>query len=244
MAEVADKYFNLGTNYRGRIIVDESSTNVTGNTSVIRIRVRVRKDAGGGFYGTDGDAREWSVTGIGGTGSSSASGDSSYDYRTTSGFDPGDEVTIADFNRTITHNANGSWTDTISVSISHNQNPPGNGSTTVSFTLTNFPEPSVSSLASSLITSTTARLSATPSNGNGTSSTMQFQYRKTGDTTWISAGTGSPRDLSGLTPSTAYQWRVIITNNNGNSATSATQTFTTLPAAQAFGVFYGRKVQA
>lgn len=241
LGEVADKYFNLGSSYRGRIVVDETSTSTSNNRSTIRIRVFVRKDAGSGYSASDPDARQWSVTGIGGTSPSSASGESSYNY---TGATP-QEDEIADFTRNVTHNDNGTWSDTISVSITHNNNPPGNGSTTVSFTLTNFPEPASGSFASSLITATTARLSAAvTTDGNGSSSTQEFQYRKTGDTTWISAGLGSPKDLTGLTPSTAYQWRVITENNNDNSSTSATQNFTTLPAAQAFGVFYGRKVGA
>lgn len=243
MATRVDSYFNLGSGYRGRILVTDSD-NVAGNYSAVRFRLYVRKDSGAGFWNAGGSARTWAVNSI--LGGSSASGNSSYDYRTSSGFPPGSEVLIADFTRNLPHNAAGQYSDAFSVAIAHGvDNPPGSGSTNPTLTLTNFPEPASGSFASSLITATTARLSATlTTNGNGSSSTQTFQYRKTGDATWISAGTGSPKDLSGLAPSTNYQWRVVTTNNNGNSSTGSTQNFTTLPAAQAFGVFYGRKVES
>jgi hypothetical protein len=226
MAVRIDNYFNLGTSYRGRIYVEDQATNVGANQSTVRYRISVIKDSGSGFWNSNGGTRSWSITGVQST--SDASGSSSYDYRTTSGVPVGGEVVLADYTRTITHNTNGSYVDAFTASISHADNPPGSGSNSPTVTLTDFPEPASGSFAATNIQYDSATISASvTTNGNGTSSTMRFYWRQSGVGGYTDAGTGTSKNLTGLLPSTAYQWYVVTTNNTGNSSSSAVQSFTT-----------------
>ena len=65
--------------------------------------------------------------------------------------------------------------------------------------------------------------------------TAKVQYRKTGDTTWIDSPTGAGGTpsiaVTGLLPSTQYDYRLIVTTTDGTWE-GATSTFTTLPAAK------------
>lgn len=125
----------------------------------------------------------------------------------------------------ITHNVNGSKSVACSAYMDAYY---GTGTASGTLVLTDFPEPASGSFASSSIKSTSAVLSATvTTNGNGTSSTQTFYYRVSGVGSYVSAGTGSPKTLTGLKPNTNYQWYVVTTNNTGNSSTGSTQTFKT-----------------
>lgn len=231
MATRIDSTFNLGTNYQGRFLVQDTSTNQSANQSTVRFRLYVRKTAGSGFFNGSSSARSWSVSGIAQTSPTSASGSSSYDYRPPA---VNEWVEIADFNRTITHDTNGSYSDSISRSISHVDNPPGSGSGSNTLSLTNFPEPTSTGFSSSNVSVVTATIGASGgSNGNGSSRTLEFFYRVKGESEWTSAGSGSAnstKDLTGLIPATDYQWYIKTTNNTGNSSNGAVQEFTTLPA--------------
>lgn len=220
--------FGLGTNYTGTVLVSEVATNVGANQSTVRVTVRVTKNSGSGYWNGSGSARSWSVTGVGATGS----GSSSYDYRTSSGVDPGEYVQLIEYDRTITHATNGSGSVTASCSISHVDNPPGSGSGSQGLTLTDFPQPASTSFASSNVSVVSATIAATVStHGNGTSSTQTFYLRVKNVGSYVSQGTGNSRSLTGLMPATTYQWYVVTTNNTGNtSGNQAVQEFTTLPA--------------
>lgn len=226
MATRVNSYFTLSSQYRGRILVTDSS-NQSANTSSVRFRVYVYKDSGTGYYNLNSGSRSWSVTGVSGT--SNASGSSTFDYR--NGSQTG-SWKIADYTRTISHNTDGSYYDSsFSTSISHVGTPPGSGSRTNSLSLTNYPPPSSTSLSSSNIGVTSATISASvSSNGNGTSTTLYFYYRLSGTSSWTYVGSGSPKNLTGLSAYTTYQWYVRATNNTGNSSNSSVQSFTTLPA--------------
>lgn len=220
--------FGLGANYTGIISVSEVSTNVSANQSTVRVTVQVRKNAGTGFWNSNGSARSWSVTGSG----LDNSGSSSYDYRTSSGVPVGGVVTIAQYDRIVTHNTNGTGFVNVNCSISHVDNPPGSGNGSQGLTLTDFPEPASGSFTSSNISVVSATLSAiVTTNGNGTSSTQRFFYReKAVGGSYTDAGTGSPKNLTNLKPATTYQWFCRTTNNTGNSSDGPVQEFTTLPA--------------
>jgi len=93
---------------------------------------------------------------------------------------------------------------------------------------------------SSAITSSTATIACdyTP-NVNASTCSAQLQYKKTTDPSWTNAGSAQTtggsseipisRNITGLTASTQYQVRLVITRttNNDTSLTSATASFTT-----------------
>lgn len=98
--------------------------------------------------------------------------------------------------------------------------------------------------ASSLITASSATISCDfLPNTNASTATAQMQYRAFGSGTWIDAGSASVQtgyttksasaNLTGLSGSTTYEFRLngTRTTNNGTTFTSSTQTFTTAAAA-------------
>lgn len=225
MATRVDQYFNLGTNYRGRILVEDTPVQ-SSNYSAVRFRVFVRKDSGTGFWNSNGGTRSWSVTGV--SGHADQSGSSSYDYRTTSGVPVGGEVQLADFTHNITHSTAGTYSDAFTVNISHADNPPGSGSVGPTVSLTDFPEPAAGSLSSTNVTFESATINAAVStHGNGSSTTLTFYYRKGASGGYTNLGSGTSKTITGLESSTLYQWYVTAVNNTGNSSTSAVQSFTT-----------------
>jgi len=85
--------------------------------------------------------------------------------------------------------------------------------------------------AGSLVKPTTARITASvSSHGHGTSSTYNIRYRLSGASTWTERGYGAATwDLTGLKPGKVYEMGSIAKNNNGdtNSWTTGTYTFKT-----------------
>jgi hypothetical protein len=65
--------------------------------------------------------------------------------------------------------------------------------------------------------------------------TAKIQYKKTGDATWLDSPTGAGGTptitVSGLLPSTSYDYRRVVTTSDG-TWTGSTSTATTLPAAK------------
>lgn len=227
--------FGLGSSYTGIVLVQEIATNQSANQSTVRVTVQVRKNAGSGYFNGNGSARSWSASGVGATGS----GSSSYDYR---GATPQTQ-TIGQFDRTITHNVNGTGSVTANASISHVDNPPGSGSGSQGLTLTTFSAPTSTGFSSSNVSVVTATIGASGgTNGNGSSRTLNFFYRVKGAGSWTSAGSGaanSSKNLTGLIPATTYQWYIQTVNNTGNSSNGATQEFTTLPAPSTSAALLG-----
>jgi hypothetical protein len=95
--------------------------------------------------------------------------------------------------------------------------------------------PTISSLIADTITPVSARLGADLSSfGHGTSANWEMFYRKQGSGTWISLGVQANVggynywNPTGLLPNSIYEYYSTCTNNNGDVATSSTQTFTTL----------------
>jgi len=84
---------------------------------------------------------------------------------------------------------------------------------------------------SSLVKVTTARITAgVSSHGHGTSSTYSIRYRLSGTSTWTTrAFGGATWDLTGLQPGKTYEMSSQAKNNNGdtNSFTTGTYTFKT-----------------
>jgi hypothetical protein len=103
--------------------------------------------------------------------------------------------------------------------------------------------PAASGPIATAITATEATLNGTI-NPNGTATTVHFDYRLVGGSTYastadevIAAGTVdtamTPVPLTGLTPGTAYEFHVVANNGIGGTVTTADQPFTTAPAAAA-----------
>ena len=80
-------------------------------------------------------------------------------------------------------------------------------------------------VSSSLITSTSAKISWSPVVG---ATKYQIQYRAVGAPTWLKKNaTTTSKTLTGLTPSTTYQYKVKTICAAGSSPFSITQTFST-----------------
>lgn len=220
-----------GSQFRLYVFVEESSTNVSANTSEVRYRLRM--------YRVSGTSRFWHLVGTNDasltiTGETDASTSSAtYDFN----LGVGSYQTLLDVTRTVDHATNG--TGSASASGYHDpENSPYLTATTkslVSLTLTNFPEPAAGSFSSSNIKYNKATISASVStNGNGTSTTLTFYKRKVGAGSWDNEGTGTSKALTGLSANTDYEWYVNATNNTGNTSNSATQSFTTQPSPAGF----------
>jgi hypothetical protein len=106
---------------------------------------------------------------------------------------------------------------------------------------TNAMAPTASTPTSSSVTSTTATIACNYfPNVLDSSCSAQLQYKKSSDSTWTNAGTANAtggysqvsesENITGLTASTQYDVRLVIsrTTNNDTSLTSATSSFTTL----------------
>ena len=93
----------------------------------------------------------------------------------------------------------------------------------------------ISATSNLLATSVTLNASITASQTSATNPTVKFQYRKQGDSTWIDSTTSTSLTpaigLSGLMPSTTYEYRLSVINTTGTWTSSVT-TFTTLPAGK------------
>lgn len=88
--------------------------------------------------------------------------------------------------------------------------------------------PTISSNASSAITTNSATLAgAVSSHGHGTSTTIRYYTRVSGVGSYVDRGTGATKALTGLSVNTTYQWYITATNNNGDVATGSVQTFKT-----------------
>lgn len=80
-------------------------------------------------------------------------------------------------------------------------------------------------VSSSMITSTSAKISWSAVAG---ATKYQIQYRPVGAPSWLKKNaTTTSKNLTGLTPSTTYQYKVKTICAAGNSPFSITQTFTT-----------------
>jgi hypothetical protein len=87
-----------------------------------------------------------------------------------------------------------------------------------------------SGLTASSVTSTGLGLSWSAPSSGGTASVYSIEYRVTGSTPWLLAGqTNGPRNftISGLQPTTSYDFTVSAANNIGSGPASATFTVTT-----------------
>ncbi|HEY8687848.1 MAG TPA: fibronectin type III domain-containing protein [Chitinophagaceae bacterium] len=101
----------------------------------------------------------------------------------------------------------------------------GTNYVTAQFTTTNTPCNAPTGLGFSAVTSNSATLNWDIVNGI----TYDLQYRISPSGSWtLLQNVSAPVTISGLTPSTPYDWQVISNcGTNGNSAYSVTQTFTT-----------------
>jgi hypothetical protein len=219
--------FGLGSNYTGIISVGGISQDNGGSygRTLVRTTVQVRKNAGSGYYNGAGGSRSWSTSGIGNSGSSA------YDYR---GATPQTQ-TLAEWDSWINHDVNGNMYIGVGCSISHADNPPGSGSGSQGYTAPRIAgAPTISSLTVDTIKPTTARLGGELSSvGHGTSASWTMYYRLQGTGSWTSAGAQGDAggynywNLTGLKPGKTYEYYATCANNNGDTATSGTQTFKT-----------------
>ena len=106
--------------------------------------------------------------------------------------------------------------------------------------------PSISSVIVDTIKPTTARLRGEiSSHGHGTSTTHEMFYKLTTSGGYTSAGQQGDAsgyndwNISGLKPGKAYHYFMRSVNNNGDTADSGVQTFTTQPVSSMISVMKG-----
>ena len=113
--------------YSGIIDIWEQWYDEEGNYSNVRVQVYCRRNSTAAYWGSDYNARKWSVGGPMGN-----SGQSAYDYRGSA------LQLLADYSWNIGHNPDGTGSVPWSCWIWHNNTPPGEGSTGGSIGLTSL----------------------------------------------------------------------------------------------------------
>ncbi|GHT01699.1 hypothetical protein AGMMS49525_03180 [Bacteroidia bacterium] len=132
---------------------------------------------------------------------------------------------------TVTATANSgytftNWTESgsqVSTSANYSFAVTANKTLTANFTANAVAPPTVTTLAATNITQTTATLNKSVSAGSETITSQGFKYKKTSASSWTTSTTGS---LTGLTAGTQYQFYVYATTASG-TINGTTLTFTT-----------------
>lgn len=224
-----DRQYSNGTYYThwyGRIVYTLDYQSTGPNTSHISLYLQTFSDSGSYSQSGTWDPRLYINGGqVAGSGLS----------RTISNT----PSTLTSWGGDLSHDVNGN----LSITIGQYINAPINEMTygAITWNLPRIPlAPTISSLTATSILTTTATINTSiSSNGHGTSTTVTNYYRIQGAGSWTSAGTGTSVNLTGLTPGKTYEYYVTAANNNGDTATSSTQTFKTLPVAGALPVLMG-----
>lgn len=219
MATYAQYSTGLANGHTLYLEISRNSSNNSLNWSKYSAKLRII-DSGGSYMIANANRN------MGLNGSTINSVNNTYDTRNDTVFDwQGDVQVNHDVNGNASFNCFANWSTTYT-----GVGTTGNGSISQTFTADRLPlAPTISSRTSSNITPVSATIASTiSSNGHGTSTTLTYYYRVNGVGSYINAGTGASRNLTGLTPNTTYQWYVVATNNNGDATTSSVLTFTTL----------------
>lgn len=194
------------SNYRLDLIVNQSSQNVSANTSTVSYTLNLVKTSGSGYWTND-NSLSYNVV-IDGT--TVASGTTSYDFRNAIP----KTITLASGTRTITHNADG--TKSISCSGYASDSANGLGSRTVSgsLALTTIPRASQPSLSSGSTASGNAVIIYTNRASNAFTHTLTYSF-----------GSYNGTIATGVTDSASWTIPVALMNAIPNS-TSGTGTIT------------------
>lgn len=213
---------NYGSKYEFKADATESSVSSTNNTSVVTVKIYVRRtdsSSNGAYnnYGTD-----WSVT-IDGT---KTTGNSTWDTRNTTAWQ-----LIGTASKTVTHNSDGS--KNISIAATHTGNSAsgssqmGNASGSGSIKLTDIPRYAtcIESLASKTSTSLTM-------NWSSDSIIDYLWYSINGGTSWKAVGSVNSSSgrytISGLSPETTYSVTTRVRRkDSGLTTNSSTKDYTT-----------------
>lgn len=136
---------------------------------------------------------------------------------------------------TVTHDANGNWSGSHGGSLASGFSGVGSGGGDYGMSLPRLAlAPTIAANIADNITPTTVRLGTEISSyGHGTTATTHMLYRIQGSGTWLqTADAGDVAGynyftVSGLKPAKTYEYASVWWNNNGDTATSGVQTFTT-----------------
>ena len=215
--------FGMGSLATGHLTVGQNWNSST----QVSYHIKLWCTTSGGAYNY-GPGPTWSgnAGGVGGSGNWSFSSN-------------GDHV-VWEFDQTYNKDANGNGTWNFSGSMNGADSPyVTSGSTNFNMSPTRIGvAPTISALIADTITTTSVRLGAEISSvGLGTSATWEMFYRLQGSGSWTSAGQQSDAagynywNITGLAPGTTYEYYTNVWNNNGDTTTSGTQTFTTTPVS-------------
>jgi hypothetical protein len=195
---MADWYgtFSADSRYSIHVQAYESSTDIPNNQSNVQVNVWVDKASGGGYFTSNSNATaSCSVDGVG----IGISNWSPYDFSSYS------SKLIASFNRTITHNSDGTKT----VNIAFSANDPNNfGSASIGtqgLTLTTLPRASVPTLSASTLDVNGSNSVTINTNraSSGFTHTIDYSFVSlTGQTTGLGASSGVGVSTT-LTPPTS-----------------------------------------
>lgn len=154
-------------------------------------------------------------------------------------------VLVASWDGTYTHDANGELYITLGTYV----NAPVNDMAwaDIGWTLPKlYRAPAIAGTVADTIKPTSTRVGVEISDlGLGTSAAMRMYYRKQGDATWIAtADQGDAAGynywtVTGLKPSTTYEYFARVWNNNGSTRDSGVQTFKTKSAGGMLPVMMG-----
>lgn len=145
----------------------------------------------------------------------------------------------------VGHDANGNASFSMNADVAVFQS--GTSAASGSSGLPRIPlAPSINSIVADTIKQTTTRLRGELNNhGHGTSTNLEMFYRLGTGGGWTSAGVQGDGagfnnwNLTGLKPGKLYQYFMRAVNNNGDTADSGVQSFTTQPASGMIGVIGG-----
>lgn len=209
--------------------VDVNSQNAATNQSSLHVNTYVNVFGTSGITDNAGDAN-WNVNTAG-----SGSRSSNFNYSWGNG-DHG----LDTYDITVNHDVNGNCTIGVHAFVD-GRNSPFFVSASIDTSL-GIPRlalaPAILAIIADTITPTSARLGGELSSyGHGTTANMNMYYRLQGSGTWIDLGNQGDAagynywSVTGLQPGKTYEYMMNAWNNNGDGASSSTQTFKTKSAS-------------
>lgn len=220
---------SFGSHWHGDVYGSVNSQNAAANQSSIHVDLQIRADSSA--YSVDANT-SYNVRVNGGQ---IASGS-----RTINFTGPG-PVDLISGNTTVTHDANGNWSGSVGGGLSCDYSGVGSGSGDYGFSVPRLPlAPTINSLGVNSIKPSSAIITSSVSSfGHGTSVGVNVYYKLSTDGSYTYAGSNANQTITGLKAGKTYNYYVSWFNNNGDTATSGVQSFTTLSIPGAIAVLLG-----